>query len=97
LLARFKILIKGKYFWLRSIGSSLIGEAIVVLVAIPLGYWGVYTWDVIERIMVSDYLLRLVYALIIAFPANIWVNYLKSTTGLDAYDYRVSFNPFRLK
>ena len=47
--------------------------------------------------MISDYLLRLGYALIIAFPANIWVNYLKRTTGLDAYDYRVSFNPFRLR
>jgi uncharacterized integral membrane protein (TIGR00697 family) len=97
LLARFKILIKGRYFWLRSIGSSLVGEALVVLIAIPLGYLGIYNWDIIEKIMISDYSLRLCYALIVAFPANIWVNYLKRTTGLDAYDYRVSFNPFRFK
>lgn len=97
LLARFKILVKGKYFWLRSISSSLIGEALVVLVAIPLGCMGVYKFNFIEKIMLSDYMLRIVYAIILAYPTNMLVNYLKKITGLDAYDYRISFNPFHLR
>lgn len=97
LLARFKIFVKGTHFWFRSIVSSLIAESMVVLVAIPLGYWGIYKWDIIGKIMISDFLLRLIYALVVAYPANKWVKYLKRTTGLDTYDYRVSFNPFRLK
>ena len=57
LLAKFKVLIKEKYFWLRSVSSSLVSEMWVVLIVILIGYCGVYSFDIVEKMMISDYML----------------------------------------
>ena len=49
--------------------------------------------DKILVLIASSYGLKIVYAVVIAAPLNMLVNYLKKLEGIDIYDYNVNFNP----
>lgn len=95
LLTKWKILVGGRYFWLRSLGSSTFAEAIYSAIAIimmeislvPLG-------DVIHVILLS-YLIKVCYSIIFAAPTNALVNNIKKTANIDVYDAKVTYNPFK--
>lgn len=96
ILSKFKVLLRGKYFWLRSIAASMTGELIVLITALPILYWGVVPGSHILQMGVSEYILRLMYAIVITVPASIIVGIVKSQLKLDTYDIGVNYNPFRL-
>jgi len=85
-ISRLKILTKGRYFWLRSIGSSLVGEAILVLVSMPILFIGKSDTGSLGTLII--------FAVAIVYPATIAVRIVKHIEQLDVYDYNVSFNPF---
>jgi uncharacterized PurR-regulated membrane protein YhhQ (DUF165 family) len=95
IISKWRILIRGKYFWIRSIGSSAIGELVQLLVgtvaALYVGIWGNHEWI---GIVVSIYLMRLVMAVILSFPANLLVIILKSVENIHIYDNNIDLNPF---
>ena len=97
ILSKWKILIKGKYFWLRSIGSSGIGELIQLLIGASAAMY-TEVWQKTEWICIffSVYLIRIIMAIVLSFPASILVMFLKKAENIDAYDNGVNFNPFKI-
>lgn len=93
-LARWKIIAKGRYFWLRSIGSSAIGEFVNSLVAFPLGFLGHLSFANILNMMIVSYVVKMIYAAIAAYPGQLVVNYIKVVKGIDYQASSVKFNPF---
>lgn len=77
LLARWKLLVKGKYFWLRSIGASTIGELIYTVLAVVMIQFHVLTFSQITQIIMTSYTIKIIGSLISAFPANMIVFLLK--------------------
>lgn len=95
LLSKWKVWMKGHYFWLRSIGSSAIACLILVLVTILLGFSDNQSWSALIYIIFSVYSVEVLYAIIGAWPASIIVGYLKLEEQLDVYDTETKFNPFK--
>ncbi|MDF1655819.1 MAG: queuosine precursor transporter [Coxiellaceae bacterium] len=95
LISKWKISSKGKYFWLRSIGSTAISEFILVLVVVLLGFSSTLNWHNLIHIMLCAYGLELFYAVIFVWPGCIIAKFLKKSEGLDVYDYKINYNPFR--
>lgn len=95
-ISKLKILTKGKYFWLRSISSSLVGEAVLVIVSMPILFAGMVSETNLVKVIVCTYLYKIVFALIIALPATLTVAALKYKEQVDAYDHGVNFNPFKI-
>ncbi len=93
-ICRFKILLKGKYFGLRCIASSAVGQAVLVVVAMPILFLGLVSMPELYKIMLYSYLYKLVYVVFMAFPASISASILKRKEGVDVYDYAVDYNPF---
>ena len=48
------------------------------------------------KVFVDAYLLEIAYAFIFAFPAKIFVDFLRNKENIDAYDYGESYNPFNI-
>ena len=96
-IAKWKIFLKGKYFWLRSIGSTLIGDLIELIIVTGVAYVGQFPFHMIIRMTVTVYLLRIVYAVVMAYPAQLIANFLKRSEKTDVFDYRTNFNPFKIK
>lgn len=95
IIARWKIIVSGRYFWLRSIGSTAIGEFINSAVAFPLGFAGALPVHTIINLTLVSYVIKMVYAIIAAFPGAIIVDYIKRVKGIDYTPQSINFNPFK--
>jgi len=94
-LNKWKILLKGKYFYLRSLGATAIGEISYTILTNIIAYFGILSWPEIFNIIFSDYIVKLIYSVIIAYPAAFLVAYVKLKYRKDAYFTK--FNPFSIK
>jgi queuosine precursor transporter len=95
IICKWKILVQGKYFWLRSLGSSAIGELIYLGLAAVISFYGIVTTHVLMRIIVSDYSFKMLYTCIAVIPASILVALLKKYENVSP-PVDVDFNPFKL-
>src|SRR5437588_9001839 len=74
LILRWKILLKGKFFWLRSAGSFLIADAVISLFLIPTWFStsGINLKQVLNLDLV-EFFTRLLFIIILAFPSTVIV------------------------
>lgn len=96
-LARLKVATKGRHLWLRTIGSSLVGQGIDTLIFFPIAYGGEWPWSLIWQIMAAAYVLKVGVEALLTPMTYAVVSFLKRRTGVDVYDYETDFNPFRIK
>lgn len=94
IISKWKILIRGKYFWMRSLGSTAVGELLNSVIAFPLAFGGIIPSSKIVNMIVVAYVFKMLYASVAVYPASLIVTYLKNTKGIDVYDYDTNFNPF---
>jgi uncharacterized integral membrane protein (TIGR00697 family) len=95
-LARMKVLSKGRYLWTRTIGSTIAGEAVDSLVFYPLAFLGTWPTAVVLQVLVSNYLLKVGWeALVTPFTYKV-VHFLKRAEHEDYFDRHTDFNPFTL-
>lgn len=78
ILSRLRLLVKGRYFWLRSIGASLVGEFVTSLIADIGAFLGNYSWAEVWEIIFTIYVIKIIYAVILAYPAAYLVNTLQN-------------------
>ncbi len=94
ILTKWKVLTKGRYFWLRSIGSSTFAELIYSLIAVVLIEFGSISSKSIFEITLPIYAVKVTASIIFALPSQIFVNYIKKRIGIDVYDMHENFTPF---
>lgn len=94
LITKWKILLKGKYFWLRSIGSSGIAEILFpIFCALIPPYIHPMTQTI--QIILWITLFRFSFTIFFAFPSTIIVNIIKIIEKIDVYEHQMNFNPFK--
>lgn len=97
ILAKMKIRMKGRKLWARTIGSTMVAQALDAFVFIPLVYLGQYDASFIITASLSHWAAKVGYE-IIATPFTYGiVNYLKRKEGIDTYDYETNFSPFSME
>lgn len=94
LLTKWKILLKGRYFWLRSLGSSGIAELLYPILLIPKIY-SYYNANQIFLLIVYATSIRLFFTAIFAYPASIIVDFLKIIEKTNDFSNQPDFNPFK--
>ncbi len=96
-LAKMKIATKGRWLWMRTIGSTLVGEGADSLVFITLAFIGTMTTGQLARVIVTQWLFKSVYEALATPFTYMVVQFLKRAEQEDYYDYETDFNPFRLQ
>jgi uncharacterized integral membrane protein (TIGR00697 family) len=92
-LAKMKVAMNGRWLWSRTIGSTLVGQALDSLVFIVLAFVGtIPLWAMISAI-VAQWLVKSVYEALATPLTYLVVNRLKRTEGIDVYDHDTRFNP----
>jgi uncharacterized integral membrane protein (TIGR00697 family) len=97
IITKWKILLRGRYFWLRSLGSSTIAEAVYSLIAILLMEAGSIPTISMIKLILTSYLIKVIYSLMFALPGNVLVYWIKQATKIDVYDHSknsISFKEF---
>lgn len=86
IITKWKILLRGKYFWLRSLGSSTIAEGLYSAIAILMMEINSIPLVKIWKLILISYLIKVIYSVLFAAPANLLVNFIKISTKIDIYD-----------
>jgi hypothetical protein len=95
-LAKMKIATRGRWLWMRTIGSTLVGQAADSLVFITLAFTGTVAGVDLARMVAAQWLVKSGYEAV-ATPATYGiVAWLKRAEHEDYYDRDTSFNPFRV-
>jgi uncharacterized integral membrane protein (TIGR00697 family) len=98
-LAKMKILTAGRWLWTRTIGSTIVGEAVDSALFYPLAFYnsGIIPNDKLPAIMLAQFVLKV--AVEVAFTPVTYkvVGALKRAEQEDYYDRNTNFSPFPLK
>jgi uncharacterized integral membrane protein (TIGR00697 family) len=93
-LAKLKLVTKGRYLWTRTIGSTVVGQAVDTTIVMLFIFVGRESFGVIFNLIVSGYLLKVIYETVMTPVTYAVVNFLKRAEGVDTFDYGTNFNPF---
>lgn len=95
-LARLKVATSGRHLWLRTIGSTAIGQGIDSLIFMTAAFAFIMPGDMLAGAIVAQWLVKTAYEAA-ATPLTYWVvGYLKRAEGVDAFDRDTRFSPFAL-
>jgi uncharacterized integral membrane protein (TIGR00697 family) len=98
-LAKMKILTAGKWLWTRTIGSTIVGEAVDSALFYPLAFYGggILPDAIIPKLMLAQFVGKV--AVEIAFTPLTYkiIGVLKRAENEDYYDRHTNFSPFSLK
>ena len=97
-LARMKILTRGRLLWTRTIGSTLVGQGIdTVIFVLVASALGVFPWSIAVSIMVANYIFKVGIEALLTPVTYAVVRALKRAEQADHYDIGTDFNPFHLR
>ena len=91
------MLTRGRLLPLRTITSTVVGEAIDSILFYPLAFYGVWSNELLLKVLVANYVLKVLWE-VVATPLTVRVvTWLKRKEGVDVYDTDTDFTPFSLK
>ncbi len=93
-LAKMKIKTKGRWLWTRTIGSTIVAQALDAAIFIPIVYIGRFDLSFIAMASLTHWLAKVGYETIATPFTYTVVNFLKKKEAIDTYDYETNFNPF---
>lgn len=96
-LAKMKLVTKGRQLWTRTIGSTIVGEAVDSAIFYPVAFLGVWETELVWRVMFSNYLLKVLWETLMTPFTYRLVNFLKKAENEDYYDRNTNFTPFSLQ
>lgn len=95
-LAKMKIATQGRWLWMRTIGSTLVGQALDSIIFVALAFGGGLPPWALLRLIAGQWAVKVAYeaaATPLTYAAVAW---LKSRERLDTFDYHTDFNPIHL-
>jgi uncharacterized integral membrane protein (TIGR00697 family) len=97
-LARLKVATRGRWLWMRTIGSTLVGEALDTVIFVVIASLArVFPWSAFASLVLTNYIFKVgVEAAMTPVTYRI-TGALKRVEGVDWYDTDTDFNPFAFR
>jgi queuosine precursor transporter len=94
-LSKMKIWSKGKHLWIRTIGSTVVGEGVDSFIFGFIAFGGLLPLSALMTLILSGYFAKVLYEIILTPATYFIVRKLKQDEGIDVYDRNVNYNPLR--
>jgi hypothetical protein len=87
ILSKLKVKMKGRMLWVRTIGSSLVGQFLDTTIFVFIAtITGVFGWEIFWSLIITNYILKCSIEVLMT-PFTYWVSgFLKRKEGVDVYD-----------
>jgi len=96
-LAKMKVWTGGRWLWSRTIGSTLIGQAVDTTVFMVIATaLGVFPLGLLPSLIATNYVLKVGFEALLTPLTYRIVNLLKAAEHEDYFDRQTDFNPFKL-
>jgi queuosine precursor transporter len=96
-MAKMKIWTKGKHLWSRTIGSTLVGEAVDSSLFYFIAFYGIWPDSQVATIALTQYVLKTSWEILMTPLTYRIVAFLKRAENEDWYDTNTNFTPFRVR
>ncbi len=93
-LAKMKVLTRGRWLWSRTIGSTIVGQGLDSVIFITLAFIGTPSFALI--MVLYHWLAKTVIEAMATPFTYAMVNFLKKKEAIDTYDDQTNFNPFSI-
>ncbi len=95
-LAKMKILTKGKWLWTRTISSTVVGELVDSILFIVIAFAAILPFSLILTLIISNYLFKTGVEIVFTPLTYKVVSWLKRDEQKNYFDYTTDFNPFKI-
>jgi uncharacterized integral membrane protein (TIGR00697 family) len=95
-LSKLKVKTQGKHLWMRTIGSTIVGEGLDSAIFITLAFWGVMPGAVVGQLVLTQWIFKVLFETVLTPVTYLVVGMLKKKEGMDVYDRGTSFNPVKI-
>ena len=95
-LAKMKIWTRGRHLWMRTIGSTVVGQGLDSLIFYPLAFWGLAGWPVelLWQVVLSQWAIKTAWEALLTPVTYAVVGSLKKAEGVEVFDTNTDFSPF---
>ncbi len=98
-MARMKLWSEGRHLWMRTIGSTVLGEGVDSLIFYPLAFLGAagFTPGLVVTVMFTQWALKVAWEVVLTPLTYVVVGALKRAEGMEVFDRDTDFTPFRAR
>lgn len=96
-LAKLKISTKGRFLWVRTIGSTLVGELVDSSLFYLIAFYGIWATGDVIKVAIIQYLLKTGWEIVMTPLTYRIVMFLKRAEKEDYFDTETNFTPFSIK
>ena len=95
-LAKLKVLTAGRFLWMRTIGSTVVGQGLDSLIFYPLAFYGLVGWPIEQlwQVVLSQWLIKTAWEALLTPVTYAAVGFLKRREGVEVFDSETDFSPF---
>jgi queuosine precursor transporter len=95
-LARMKVMTGGKHLWMRTIGSTAVGQGLDSLIFYPLAFYGLTGWppEQLLQVVLSQWAIKTAWEVLLTPVTCVVVSALKRREGAEVFDTATDFSPF---
>jgi uncharacterized integral membrane protein (TIGR00697 family) len=94
-MAKLKLLTKGRWLWTRTVGSTVVGQAVDTSTVILVLFVGTYSAHKLAGMIATAYVFKVCYEVLATPFTYLVIGWLKRAEGVDTFDRKTNFNPFR--
>jgi uncharacterized integral membrane protein (TIGR00697 family) len=96
-LARMKVWTRGRWLWTRTIGSTLLGQAVDSMIFYPLAFAGIWAGQTLAQVIAFNWFFKVMVEVVMTPATYMVVGWLKRHEHEDFYDTNTDFTPFSLE
>ncbi|NKF21100.1 queuosine precursor transporter [Solimonas marina] len=96
-MAKMKLLTKGRHLWTRTIGSTICGQGVDSMLFYPVAFAGLWTTHSLIAVIIFNFSMKVGVEVVLTPLTYFVVNRLKRAEGVDTYDTDTHFTPFSLR
>ena len=96
-LAKMKVLTKGRFLWARTIGSTIVGQGVDSLIFYPIAFAGKWEDSTLVKVCIFNWIFKVGIEALMTPATYAACNFLKRAENEDYYDRGTNFTPFSLR
>lgn len=95
-LARMKVATGGRHLWMRTIGSTMVGQGLDSVIFYPLAFYGIAGWppELLWQVVLSQWAIKTAWEALLTPVTYAVVGFLKRREGVELFDIDTDFSPF---
>lgn len=96
-MAKMKVLTRGRWLWTRTIGSTVLGQLVDTTIFVLVAFAFVFDTSLLATTIFYGWVFKVMYEVLATPITYATVGFLKRYEGIDHYDKSTNFNPFRFR